>query len=126
MSPPSLDDSVPLAEEYLLCLELIELVKLGFDIVEFLPSLAGNPDLSRVDHELSLCVLEIRDLLIDRLDVVVSLRFVKQRLLCGQLLQGRDSLPLLQGGRPVILVNVDLLSRVLAVHRDKRDRRAHD
>ena len=73
VSPAGLDDSVPLAEEYLLSLELIELVQLGLDIVEFLPSLAGHPNLPRVDHELGLCVLEIRDLLIDRLDVVVSL-----------------------------------------------------
>jgi hypothetical protein len=61
-------------------------------------------------------VSEVPNLLINRLNVLFSLRFVKQRLLCGQLLQGRDSLPLLQGGRPVILVNVDLLSRVLSVH----------
>lgn len=50
MSPASLDDPVPLAEEYLLGLELTEVLKLRLDLFEFVPSLPRHPDFARVYH----------------------------------------------------------------------------
>ena len=50
MSPATLYDPIPLAEEYLLGFELTELLKLGLDLLELLPSLPGHPDFSRVYH----------------------------------------------------------------------------
>jgi len=96
VSPAGLDDSVPLSEEYLLGFELIELVELGLDIVEFLPSLAGHSYVPRINHKLRLRVSEVPNLLINRLNVLFPLRFVKQRLLCGQFLESGHSLPFLQ------------------------------
>ncbi len=98
MSPASLNDSVPLAEEYLLGLELTELLKLRLDLLEFLPSLPGHPDFARVHHQLRLCIPEISDLLIYLLNVLLSLALVEQRLLRTiHLLQGGHAVSLLQG-----------------------------
>ena len=125
MPPPSLDDPVSLSKEDLLRLQLIELLQLGFDILEFLSSFPRHSHLSRVHHELSLCILEMRDLFIYLLDMMFSLRFVKQRLLCSHLLESGYALSFLKGGGSIILVNVDFLCWVFSIHRHEWYRWAH-
>lgn len=123
--PPGLEYSVPLAEEHLLCLELAELLELGLDVLEFLPSLPGHAHLARVDHEFVLSVLKFSDLFIDVLYVFLPLDLVKQRLFGLGLPKRGYSVPLLQRRGPIVLVHVYLLRRVLPVHRHERDTRSH-
>lgn len=116
MSPARLDDSVSLAEEYLLCLKLIELFELCLDILKLLSSLPWHSYFPRVDHELCLCILEISNLLVDLLNVLLPFGLVKQRLLLAHLLHGGYPISLLQGRGPIVLIYVDLLRHVFSVH----------
>jgi len=94
--PASLEYSIPLAEEHLLCLELAELLELGLDVLELLPSFPGHTHLTRVDHEFVLCVLKFSDLSIDVVYVFLPLDFVKQRLFRLGLPKRGYPVPLLQ------------------------------
>jgi hypothetical protein len=96
MPPTGLDDAVPLPEEDLLGLKLIEILELRLDLLEFLAAIPWDSDLARVNHELSLSFLQIGHLLVNLLEVVLSLGLVIQRLFLGQLLQSGDSVSLLQ------------------------------
>ncbi len=46
MPPTGLDDAVPLSEEDLLLLKLIEILELSLDLLEFLAALPWDPDLA--------------------------------------------------------------------------------
>jgi len=96
MPPTGLDDAVPLPEEDLLGLKLIEILELRLDLLEFLAAIPWDSDLARVNHELSLSFLQIGHLLVNLLEMVLSLGLVIQRLFLGQLLQSGDSISLLQ------------------------------
>lgn len=96
MPPTGLDDAVPLPEEDLLGLKLIEILELRLNLLEFLAAIPWDSDLARVNHELSLSFLQIGHLLVNLLEMVLSLGLVIQRLFLGQLLQSGDSISLLQ------------------------------
>lgn len=100
MSPPVLDDSVPLAKEHLLCLHCIELLQLGLDFLKLSTSLCRGAQVTLIYLQFCLGILEIFNLLGEVIEVELPLGLIVERLptLEGVLfLHGGERLPLLQG-----------------------------
>jgi len=126
VTPTRLEDPVPLPEKHLLCLKLVEFFELRLDVLKFGPPFLGYSHFSWINKQFLLGFLKIFYFAVDELYVFFTFSLVKQRLFGHALLHGGYAVPLLKWGGPVVLIDVDFLGWVFAIHRDEGDAGAHD